>query len=97
MVKSLVISIDNKSYKVVGECEELMQKSAELLNAEIQEVSSKIGNMPSLTKTTLAALNIVEVGILKENKYLQDTGNIAAEINRITDFINANIDGTNYN
>jgi len=97
MSKSLTISVDNKSYNVIGENEELMQKSTELLNAKIQEISSKIGNVPSLTKTTLAALNIAEMGISKENNYLKNLENIVAEINKIAEFIDASVENTNYN
>jgi len=97
MSKSLTISVDNKSYNITVENEELAQKSADLLNAKIQAISTKNANIPSLTKTTLAALNIAETEISNENNYIKNLENIAAEINKITEFINANIENKNYN
>jgi len=97
MSKSLTISVDNKPYNVTGENEELIQKSTELLNNKIQEISSKIDNAPSLTKTTLAALSIAGMEISNENNYLKNLENIAAEINKITEFINNSIENANYN
>jgi cell division protein ZapA (FtsZ GTPase activity inhibitor) len=97
MSKPLTISVDNKSYNVIGENEELMQKATELLNAKIQEITTNIGNVPSLTKTTLAALNIAEMEISNENNYSENLKNITTEINKITEFIDANVENVNYN
>ena len=97
MPKSLTISIDNKEYHVIGENEELIKKSAELLNKKIQEISANIGNVPSLTKTTLAALNIADLEMANEMNYLKNLEYVSTEINKIAEFINSKIENKNYN
>ena len=97
MPKSLTISIDNKEYHVIGENEELIKKSAELLNKKIQEISASIGNVPSLTKTTLAALNIADLEMANEMNHLKNLEYVSTEINEIAEFINSKIEDENYN
>ena len=99
MSKSLSISIDNKRYDVTGEDEDLIKKSAKLLNDKIQEIVSDKPNMehlPSLTKTTLAALNIADKVITNELDYSNSIKNITAEINKIAEYLNSNNDNPNY-
>lgn len=100
MSKSLTISIDNKEYNVIGENEEQISKSVNLLNEKIQEVASKTQNIaspiPSLTKTTLAALNIASMGINNELNYSNNLKDIVLEINKITQYINDNLEEAMY-
>jgi cell division protein ZapA (FtsZ GTPase activity inhibitor) len=99
MSKSLVISIDNKDYSVIGEDEDLIKKSAELLNEKINEVVSNIkgvGNITSLTKTTLAALNIADMKITNEIKHNAEMQSIAGEINQISTYIMNNLSNSKF-
>ncbi len=95
---SLTIVIGNKEYSVKGENEELMRKATEVVNQKIKEVSEKsIGSetMPFLTKTTLAALNIAESSLKNDRYFIAQENKIIDEINKITNFIETNLNTIN--
>ena len=99
MTKSLTISIDNKDYNVIGENAEIIQLSAKLLNDKIEEITknrTNKDNIPSLTKTTLAALNIADMEINNEIKYSDELKRIMDELRKITEYIETNINGFGY-
>jgi cell division protein ZapA (FtsZ GTPase activity inhibitor) len=91
MAKSLTISIDNKDYNVIGENAEIIKLSAKLLNEKIEEIAKNRENIPSLTKTTLAALNIADMEINNEIKHSNELQRVMEEIKKITEYIETNI------
>jgi len=93
------ISVDNQEYNVVGEDEGLIIQSAQLLNEKINEVNankSSKDNITSLTKTTLAALNIASIEIKNQNEYSENITEITDEIKKITNYIKANIESNSF-
>jgi len=95
----LTISIGNKEYNVIGEDERLIRKAADILNDKISDFSVKnpaSESVPILTKTTIAALNIIEEAL--HNKVESDVlaSEIVSEIYKITDYIETNINNPHY-
>jgi cell division protein ZapA (FtsZ GTPase activity inhibitor) len=89
------ISIDNQEYNVVGEDEILIRQSAQLLNEKIDEVTanqSNNANITSLTKTTLAALNIASAEIKNQNEYSKSINDVIDEVTKIANYINTGIE-----
>ncbi len=94
MSVSLKISIGNKEYNVIGEDENLIRAASEVLNKKITEISDKntmTENLPILDKTTLAALNIAESNLKSNKDFINNTTKIIEEINKITDYLDINI------
>ena len=95
----LTILIGNTEYNVIGESEDLIREASYILNQKILEFSDKNSDydkIPLLTKTTLAALNIAESKLKANKNFIKKHTEIIDEINKITDFIELNINNPHY-
>ncbi len=96
----LTILIGNKEYNVIGENEKLIRRAADILNEKISDFSIKNPNadtIPILTKTTIAALNVIEEVLHHKDEVDILNSKIVSEIYKITDYIETNINNPHYN
>ncbi len=92
----LTILIGNKEYNVIGESEDLIREASYILNQKISEISDKNSDSTLLEKTTIAALNIVESKLKANKNFIKKHTDLIDEINKITDFIELNINNPHY-
>lgn len=92
----LTILIGNTEYNVIGESEDLIREASYILNQKISEISEKNSDRTLLEKTTIAALNIVESKLKANENFIKKHTEIIDEINKITDFIELNINNPHY-
>ncbi|MBM2813567.1 MAG: hypothetical protein HW421_329 [Ignavibacteria bacterium] len=84
MEKPINVWIAGRQYRLVGEEDDIIQKAAEELNTQYEELRRRYSNEETTTLTVLAALNIAEKYIRSEIQNEINTKYVAVQLTKMT-------------
>jgi cell division protein ZapA (FtsZ GTPase activity inhibitor) len=82
-VKSVKVIVGGEEYSLIGEDEELIIRSAEEANRLIEELKAKYNDLPILTLTTLALVNVIETLEIERGKFEAEKMKFSDELNKM--------------
>lgn len=87
MQNTIKVNIGGREYSLHGEDEELIQKAAEEVNIQLDNLKGKIKE-GATTLPLLAALNIAEKYYVNKKQYEIDNNFLANELNEMINYLN---------
>ncbi len=92
MSNSINIKIDDIEYQLKGDDVELTLQAALELDDQIKQLKGKYkSDLPQITLTVLAALNLAEAKLAREKELLAERESMLSEINRMSDYLAENL------
>lgn len=86
-MKSVKVKIGDEEYSLLGEDEELIIRSAEEANRLIEEFKEKYSDLPILTITTLALVNVIETLELERIRFEDEKMKFSDELNKMKSYL----------
>jgi len=86
-LKSITIRIDGSEYNLKSDNEEFAQKTADEVNHQINMIRQKYKELPPLTVSALASLNLAETLLLERERFEKERKYLLIEMEKMSEYM----------